>query len=187
LNKTLKNNYSHIFFCAIVSLNLIGCDNDMKDIQNLNAVKLYPAGETENINVKYTDSAKIKAILVSKKMLDYSNAKYPFNYFPNKVHVTVFDEHKKKHYIEADKATTYNKTNIIDLKGNVKITTSDGKIMQTQQLYYDQKHNWFFTEAYFKITDPNKSYFEGIGIDFDNKFNIINAQQNRAELNDIKE
>ncbi|MDN3709485.1 hypothetical protein QW060_21075 [Myroides ceti] len=39
----------------------------MKDIQNLNAVKLYPAGETENINVKYTDSAKIKAILVSKK------------------------------------------------------------------------------------------------------------------------
>ena len=172
-----------IGFCCF----LIGCDTNLKDIQNMNAKVLYPGGIAEDFNVKYTDSAKIKAVLVSKKMLDYSNAKYPFNHFPKGVHLTVYDDNNNKHIIIADKSTAYNKTGIIELKGNVKITTSDGKIMETQQLFYDQKHSWFFTEAYFKITDPNKSFFEGIGIDFDNKFKIMNAQQNRALLNDIKE
>lgn len=167
---------------------LISCEsNDLKDIQKMNANRFFAAGEASNINVKYTDSAKIKAILVSKKMLDYSQVKYPFTHFPNKVHVTVFDENKNKNYIEANKATAYNKTNIIDLQGNVKITTYDGKVLETQQLYYNQKDNWFFTDAYFKFTDPNKSYFEGIGIDFDNQFKVMNAQQNRAEINNIKQ
>lgn len=162
-------------------------NNDLKDIQKMNVNRFFAAGEANDINVKYTDSAKIKAILVSKKMLDYSQVKYPFTHFPNKVHVTVFDENKNKNYIEANKATAYNKTNLIDLQGNVKITTHDGKILETQQLYYNQKDNWFFTDAHFKFTDPSKSYFEGIGIDFDNQFKIMNAQQNRAEINNIKQ
>lgn len=165
---------------------LISCDNDIKNIQKLNQKKLFPSGEAKNMLVRYTDSAKIKAELKSATMLDYSSAKYGFSHFPKKVFVTVFDDKKQKTLIEADKATSFNKTKIIELIGNVKIITSDGKILQTNQLYYDQRNNWFFTESYFKITDPNKSYFEGIGLDFDNKFKIINAQQNRGELNNIK-
>lgn len=167
---------------------IVSCDNNsLKDIQKMNANNFFAAGEAENINVKYTDSAKIKAILVSKKMLDYSQVKYPFTHFPNKVHVTVFDSNKNKTFIVANKATAYNKTNIIDLEGNVKITTHDGKTLETQQLYYNQKNNWFFTDAYFKFTDVNKSFFEGIGIDFDNDLKVMNAQQNRAQINNIKQ
>lgn len=175
------------FFLISVCYLAVSCENNsLKDIQKMNANKFYAAGEAEDINVKYTDSAKIKAILVSKKMLDYSQVKYPFTHFPNKVHVTVFDNNKNKTFVVANKATAYNKTNIIDLQGNVKITTHDGKVLETQQLYYNQKDNWFFTDAYFKFTDPTKSYFEGIGIDFDNELKVINAQQNRAEINNIK-
>lgn len=163
---------------------LVSCDNDLKDIQNMHAKTLFPSGIAENFDVKYTDSAQIRAVLVAPKMMDYSNAKYPFNHFPKGVHLTVYDENKNQNFVVADKATAYNKTGIIELKGNVKITTHDKKVMETQQLFYDQKQRWFFTEAYFKITDPNKSIFEGIGIDFDNKFKIMNAQQNRAILND---
>lgn len=166
---------------------LLGCDNNsLKDIQKMNATNFFPAGAAEDIHVKYTDSAQIKATLVSKKMLDYSQVKYPFTHFPNKVFVTVFDKNKNKTFIEANKATTYSKTNLIDLQGNVKITTHDGKILETQQLYYNQKDNWFFTDAYFKFTDPSKSYFEGIGIDFDNQLKVMNAQQNRAQINNIE-
>jgi len=176
------------FYLLIACIFLMSCENNsLKDIQKLNANSFFAAGVAENINVKYTDSAKIKAILVSKEMLDYSQVKYPFTYFPNKVHVTVFDNNKNKTIIVANKATAYNKTNIVDLQGNVKITTHDGKKLETQQLYYNQKDGWFFTDAYFKFTDPNKSYFEGIGIDIDKELKIMNAQQNRALINEIKE
>lgn len=164
----------------------MACNNDIKDIQNLNKKRLYAAGEADSIHVKYTDSAMIKGELYALKMLDYSNAKYPFNHFPKGIKLTVYDTHKNKNYIVAKQATVYNKTGIIDLQGDVKITSHDGKIMQTQQMYYDQKNNWFFTEHYFKVTDPNKSFFEGIGVDFDQNFKIVNAQQNRAELKEVK-
>lgn len=173
-------------FILIPFFALMSCDNDMKKIQKMNQKKLIASGDAKNMLVRYTDSAKIKAELATDKMLDYSSAKYPFHHFPKKVKVSVFDENKQKTIITADKATSYNKTKIIELNGNVKITTHDGKILQTNQLFYDQKNNWFFTESYFKITDPTKSYYEGIGLDFDNKFKIINAQQNRGELNNIK-
>lgn len=148
--------------------------------------QLYPTGEADSALVKYTDSAQIKSEMYAIKMLDYGKAKYPFNHFPKGVKVTFYDKNKKKNHIVADRATSYTPTGIIDLRGNVKITSHDGKVMQTQQLYYDQKNKWFFTEHYFKVTDPNKSFFEGIGVDFDQNFKIVNAQQNRAEFKDIK-
>jgi len=180
------NKYHWGWLALIPFFAFTSCNNDMKNIQRFNQKKLIPSGEAKNMVVKYTDSAKIKAELASAIMLDYSTAKYPFHHFPKKVKVTVFDEKKQKTIITANKATSYNKTKLIELVGDVKITTHDGKILQTNQLYYDQKNSWFFTESYFKITDPSKSYYEGIGLDFDNQFKIINAQQNRGELNNIK-
>lgn len=174
-------------FIIAISCVFWACNNDLKDIQNLSKKQLYPTGEADSAHVKYTDSAQIKAEMFAVKMLDYGKAKYPFNHFPKGIKVTVFDKNKNKNYIVADRATSYNPTGIIDLQGNVKITSHDGKVMQTQQLYYDQKNNWFFTEHYFKVTDKNKSFFEGIGVDFDQNFRIVNAQQNRAELKDIKD
>src|SRR5690606_33986333 len=157
----------------------------MKDIQNLHKKQLYPTGEADTIHAVYTDSAKIKAEMDAIKMLDYGNAKYPFNEFPKGIKVTVYDNNNNKNYIVANQATVYNKTGIINLVGDVKITSHDGKVMQTRQLYFDQKNSWFFTEHYFKVTDSNKSFFDGIGVDFDQNFKIVNAQQNRAELKEV--
>lgn len=179
----MKKYFAHI---TVVSLIFWSCNNELKDLQNLSKKELHPSGVTDSVWVKYTDSAVIKAELFAVKMLDYNTAKYPFNHFPEGVEVVIYDENKNKNFVEADQATSYSKTGIIDLRGHVKITSHDGKIMETQQLYYDQKSNWFFTEYYFKVTDPNKSFFEGIGIDFDQNFRIIDAQQNRAEFKDIK-
>ncbi|WP_298776611.1 LPS export ABC transporter periplasmic protein LptC [uncultured Empedobacter sp.] len=177
LNNILKGALAFVFITTMSS-----CNNDMKNIQKWNKKQLIPSGEAKNMLVRYTDSAKIKAELASEIMYDYSAAKYPFNYFPTKVFIKIYDENKKTTLVEANRATSYNKTKIIELVGDVKITTHDQKVLETQQLFFDQQHNWFFTENYFKITDPDKSFFEGIGLDFDTQFKIINAQQNRGEL-----
>ncbi|WLD24570.1 LPS export ABC transporter periplasmic protein LptC [Flavobacterium dauae] len=178
----MKRYFAHIIALSFV---LTACNNDLKDIQNLSKKQLFASGEADSINVKYTDSAKIKAEMYAVKMLDYGKAKYPFNHFPKGVKVTVYDSNKNKNYIVADQATVYNKTGMINLTGNVTITSYDGKILKTNQMYYDQKNNWFFTEHYFKVTDKNKSFFDGIGVDFDQNFKIVNAQQNRAELKEV--
>ncbi|RDI15860.1 LPS export ABC transporter periplasmic protein LptC [Flavobacterium sp. AG291] len=171
---------------AFIAL-LYSCESNFKDVQRINSVAFSPSGETENINLKYTDSGKVKAVLVSPLMYDYSNLEYGFNEFPKGVHVTLFDDSGKKSYIESDYAITYEKTYIIDLQGNVKITTDDGNRLETEQLFYDRKNEWFYTEKKFKFTNKEGSLLEGPGVDFSKDFKVVNAQQNRGHINNISD
>ncbi|OIQ21786.1 MAG: LPS export ABC transporter periplasmic protein LptC [Flavobacterium sp. MedPE-SWcel] len=162
------------------------CDSNIKDVQRINTVAFNPAVQAENINLKYTDSGKVKAILVSPLMLDYSNLHYKFNEFPEGVHLTLIDDSGNNSYVVADYAINYANTHIIDLQGNVKITSYDGKELQTSQLYYDQKNEWFYTEKKFKFTDGEDSYLEGPGIDFSKDFKIFNMQRNSGEISNVE-
>lgn len=178
--------YKTIAFVTVAFIaSFYSCESNFKDVQRINSVSFSPSGETENINLKYTDSGKVKAILVSPLMLDFSNLEYGFNEFPKGVHVTLYDESGKKSYVESDYAITYAKTDIIDLQGNVKITTDDGNRLETEQLFYDQKNEWFYTEKKFKFTNKEGSLLEGPGIDFSKDFKVVNAQQNHGLINDI--
>lgn len=165
---------------------LAACDSSFKDVQRINKVAFTPAAETENINLKYTDSGKVKAILVSPVMLDYSNMQYKFNEFPEGIHVTLFDGNNNSTDIIADYAISYDDTDIIDLQGNVLITSADGKKLETEQLYYDQKNEWFYTEKRFKFTDKD-GYIEGPGIDFSKDFKVVNAQRNTGQIDNVEQ
>ncbi len=83
MNNRLKKHPFYLF-CFFIVATTISCNNDLKEIQELNKKRLVPSGVAERINVKYTDSAKIKAILETEKMLDYTNVKFPFSHFPKK-------------------------------------------------------------------------------------------------------
>ncbi len=177
----------YFLFIFCFAFLLVSCESNFKDVQRINSVEFSPVGQSENINLKYTDSGKVKAILVSPLMLDYSNLEYGFNEFPKGVDVTLISENKEESYVVSDYAITYADTDIIDLQGNVKITSSDGKVLETDQLYYDQKNDWFYTEKYFKFTDGEGGYLEGPGIDFSKDFKVYNMQRNTGQFNNLDE
>jgi LPS export ABC transporter protein LptC len=125
---------------------------------------------------KKWDSGRITANLISPKMLDYATVAYPFTEFPNGMHLTLFDKNGRQTYIDAKYAISHKTTNIIDLQGNVKISNQNGELLETEQLYYDQKNEWFFTEKKFKFTSP-KGVSYGEGIDFSKDFKKVNSQK----------
>lgn len=169
----------------LFAFTLLSCESTFKDVQRINAVEFSPIGQTENINLKYTDSGKVKAILVSPLMLDFSHLEYGFNEFPKGVQVTLLDKGKEESHVVSDYAITYNATDIIDLQGHVKITAGDGKVLETEQLFYDQKNEWFYTDKKFKFTDGQGSLLTGPGIDFSKDFKIMNAQSNSGQINKV--
>lgn len=171
----------YIIFTVLVGV-LASCESNFKDVQRMNAVAFAAAVQAENINLKYTDSGKVKSILLSPLMMDYSNLDYGFKEFPKGVNVTLFDDKNQKTTVVADYATTYDDTKIIDMQGNVKITTADGKVLTTDQLYFDQKTEWFYTEKNFKFTDGQGGYLEGPGLDFSKDFKIFNMQRNSGQI-----
>lgn len=161
------------------------CQSNFKDIQKLNFTEFMPSGEADSINLKYTDSGKIKSILLSNKLLDYGSATYPFSEFPKGINLTIFDNNNQRNYIQADYAISYKKTKLIDLRGRVKMTSHDGKYLETDQLYYDQSLEWFYTDKPFTFTAPNEGVTTGIGIDFSKDFRKITFKQVKALIDEL--
>jgi LPS export ABC transporter protein LptC len=114
-------------------------------------------------------------------MLDYATVAYPFTEFPKGIHLTLFDKKGKQTYIDAKYAVSHKTTNLIDLQNNVKISNQNGEMLETEQLYYDQKSEWFFTEKKFKFTSP-KGVSYGEGIDFSKDFKKVNSQKISGEI-----
>lgn len=178
-----NTNHKLVFITFLISnlLLLLGCESNFKEIQKINYSEFTPSGEADDFNLKYTDSGRIKSILISPKMLDYSNVEFPFTEFPKGIDVTLYDPKGKKTFVIADYAVSFKGTDVIDLRGHVKITTETGQFLETEQLYFDQKNEWFFTEKKFKFTDPKGVSF-GEGIDFSKDFKIVNSQRIMGEV-----
>ena len=178
----MKKFVDYIFVFVLILL-LQSCESNLKDVQRIYKTSFVPTGEADSINLKYTDSGKVKSTVQSLKMVDYSTAKNPFVEFPKSVLVSLYDNNGNRTTVVADKAISYKKTEVIDLIGNVKISTYDGKVLETNQLYFDQKNEWFFTEKHFKYTDEAGGYLEGPGVDFSKDFKVFNMQQSSGEVN----
>ncbi len=121
------------------------CKNNFNDVQQIGVSENEPIGIAEDINLKYTDSGKIKAILLSPKMLDYSNRNFAFTEFVDGIHLELFDDENNKSTVVADYAIVYDKTELIDLQGHVVLSTHEKDTLFAQQLYYDQVKEWLFT------------------------------------------
>jgi len=170
--------YNTFFFIVVtlLAVTFISCESNFREVQKSNFSEFTPSGEADTINLKYTDSGRIKAVLVSPRMLDYAAVSFPFTEFPVGINVTLFDENGKKTFVTSKYAVTYKMTDIIELKDNVKVSNETGQLLETDQLYFDQKNEWFYTEKNYKFTDP-KGNSRGVGIDFSKDFKIINSQK----------
>lgn len=176
-----KNQSLFVLFTMAFLLLASGCESNFKEVQKINFSEFTPSGEAENFNLKYTDSGRITTILISPKMLDYATVEFPFTEFPDGIDVTFYDVKGKRTFVKSNYAIQFKGTDIIDLQGNVRISTETGQLMETEQLYFDQKNEWFFTEQKFKFTDP-KGVSNGEGIDFSKDFKIINSQRISGEI-----
>jgi len=154
------------------------------------AVKpLFPQGIAHNFTLTYTETieemstqdsatSRVVAVLTSPLSEDFDNQRFKFKTFPEGLQVDFYDEKNKKSVIVADYGIVYSQTNLIDLRGNVVIESHDGKKLETDQLYFDRKSNWVFTEASFKYTNPEDgTVMDGEGMDFNKDFTFFKAHR----------
>lgn len=174
----MKIKYSHIIknlVTAIVVTLFFACENDFDEVQKVGIFQNQPIGEAEDIDLKYTeliegsDSVHLKANLISPKMLDYSNRDFAFSEFPEGIFLKIYDENGKLTTIRSNYAIFYTETDIIDLRGSVTITTHEKETLVTEQLFYNQKLEWLFTNERWIFT-RSVGPLHGVGFDSDKDF-----------------
>ena len=149
----------------------LSCSQDKEIFNNFKKAEI-PKSSASNINSVHTDSGKVSSILNSPKMLNFSNAVFPYYEFPNQLEVILFDKNNNKTNIVADYAISYSNSDLIDLRGNVIISTHLKDTLITDQLYYDRGQEWLFTNFDFRYVSLDKDIF-GKGFDSDKSFEKI--------------
>ena len=105
-------------------------------------------------------------------MLNFSNANYPYFEFPNFLEVTLFDKNKNQTKITADYAISYSDTDLIDLRGNVVVSTPLKDTLFSDQLYYNSEIEWLFTDFNFRYVSESKDIY-GKGFNSDKEFKNV--------------
>ncbi|MDA9303720.1 LPS export ABC transporter periplasmic protein LptC [Flavobacteriaceae bacterium] len=168
-NIFIKNTVPLFILVAV----FFSCNNTLKEVQGLDETSYTSQSVAKNINTKYTDSGRLTVVLVSPKMINFTNRDFPFYKFPEGIDLTLFDDDNNKNTVISDHAIMYDQTGLIDLQGNVVLTTSTNDTLFTEQLFYDQKKEWLFTN--FPVKFRTKDYITN-GKGFDSNTNFSNAQ-----------
>ena len=162
------------FLRIFIFIFLLSCEDNFQEIQNINSKNILPIGITENLKLIYTDSAKVKAILYSDLNKDFTNQSFPYSEFPEGVKITFYDNDLNETIVISDYAITYNKTNIVNLIGNVVINNFDGSELKTKQLYWDPEQEWLFTEEKFSFKNIDYDIVAS-RLDANRSFTIFNT------------
>ena len=155
MKRKLSYNLFYIVTAFAVTM-FFSCKNNFKEVQKIGVLQNEPIGVAKDMNLRYTDSGRLKANLMSSKMLDFSNREFSYNEFPEGVILYLYDEQDRKSIVVADYAMVYNNTDLIDLRGNVLITTETKDSIFAEQLFYDQKRDWIFSNKPVKYVSPTK-------------------------------
>ncbi|MEY8850160.1 LPS export ABC transporter periplasmic protein LptC [Psychroserpens sp. XS_ASV72] len=167
----------HIKFIIVTVFTVtmfFSCKDNFKDVQQIGVLQNQPIGEAVNIDLKYTETedetAKVVANLKSPKMLDFSNRSFSFSEFPDGILLYLYDEDGNKNTVLADYAKVYNETDLIDLQGNVILITPQKDSLFADQMYYDQKREWLFSNQEVRFKSFSANTATGNIFDSDSKF-----------------
>ena len=83
---------SIVLFFVLLALS---CSENKEVFYNLKKAEI-PISSASYINSVHTDSGKVSSVLNSPKMLNFSNAVFPYYEFPNQLEVILYDKNNNK-------------------------------------------------------------------------------------------
>ena len=115
-----------------------------------------PVESGKNVEIIYSDSAKIKMKLISPQVDRYMGND-PHTEMPKGVKVEFYDDSLKvKSRLTANYAMRYEKEKRMEAKRNVVVTNERGDMLNTEHLIWDETKNLIYTEEFVKITTANE-------------------------------
>ncbi len=181
----MQKRYLHIIknIVTVFSVTMFfSCESIVSKKKGLNAAEDTPLAEGIEINLKYTDSGRLAAVLRTPRLLDYTNKSFGYHEFPEGVVLDIIDKDGKVSVVTSDYAISYESTGLIDMRGNVDIKTADSTHLQARQLYWDTNTSWIFTDQPYKSYLPDGTVNEADGFDANQDFTILNSRINEGVM-----
>lgn len=158
------------------------CENDLREVSKIENIQKEEAVDiSKDVKIIMSDSAVVKAQLTGPEMRVYhdttgnKNSNYEFQ---KGIQIIFYDATgNESQRIRAD----YGKQRVLDgiteFKKNVVVTMSDGSIIKTEELYYDEKQKMYYNSVpiSFEFKDA-RGNLHATSFTSDTEFKNINGQ-----------
>ncbi len=147
---------------ALITILLIpGCENDIEKINLMNTSTDYPDVTGEEIEVLYSDSAKVKVKMLAPELKQYNRAERPYSEFPQGMRVIFYNDSLEiESEITANYAIYYNDEKLWHAKGNVVAENyKTGERLDTEELFWDEEKEEIYSETYTRIVNENGTFY----------------------------
>jgi LPS export ABC transporter protein LptC len=165
---------SNLFLPVVVAgmALIMGCENDLKDIQKISASEVNkPIERYTDVDVIYSDSAKVKAHMTAPLMLNYK-VKKPYTEMPKGVKVTFYDNNLNvSSNIVADYAIRREQEKVIELRKNVVGTNVKGDTFTSDELIWDENTRQIHSSKQVHVKMADGSITDGTSFTSDENFN----------------
>ena len=153
-----------------------GCENDIERINMLTDDTEVPTVQGINIEVIYSDSAKVKVQILAPIYKQYPNAERPYMEFEKGMEVYFYNDSAKiESEIRADYTIYYMEEALWHATGNVVAQRFDnGDALFTDDLYWDQNKELIYSDTYTRVHSEDNTLYGKNG--FRSNQNLTNWQ-----------
>ncbi|RVU01880.1 LPS export ABC transporter periplasmic protein LptC [Mucilaginibacter limnophilus] len=163
------------------------CENDLKKIKEISELEVIkPVERSKDVEIIFSDSAKVKAKVEAPVMLNHTVAK-PYREMPNGVKITFYENLKPVNVITAEHGIQRESENLIELHKNVVAKNEQGDIFKSEELIWDGKNKKIRSTQPVQIFMKNGDIINGTGFEsnesfypytLDNTTGIFNVNEN---------
>ena len=156
------------------------CSNDLEEVSRVTNEKVLPVSSSKNVEMLYSDSARMKARIKAPLRETYIGEK-GYVEFRKGLKVEFFGgDGKVESQLSAEYAISRTKENRMEAKNNVVLSNSAGDRLNTEHLIWDQKEDRIYSNVFTRITSPDRIiYGEGFESNQDfTKYRILKIKGN---------
>ena len=132
---------------------LLACKNDIKEVNALAEREKRPDMTGENLELVYSDSARIKYRVLAPEYIKVNREKEKYEEFPKGIHVLSYDPAGKMiGSIKAKYAKKLEDEMLWEARNEVVIINAEGKKLETELLYWDKQEYLIYSDCYVKLS-----------------------------------
>ena len=171
-----KSNIKRYYFFLFISILFsFACENDIEKINDFSQIDDLPDISAKNIEITYTDSGKVKAILFAKKLEKYITEKKVYTEFEQGIDVKFYNEFGQlESTIQSNYGRFYDDKRIFIAENDVVIRNHlKEEQLNTEYLVWEQVTEIIYSDKFVKITTPDNIIY---GNGFEAKQNFQNPR-----------
>jgi LPS export ABC transporter protein LptC len=149
-------------FCMVAILiglatMFISCENDIEVIKKITNPNVLPELTGTNVEIWYSDSAKLKVKIVTPQLDRYlKEAQKTYIEFPKGIHVYFYNDSMQVHAEISSRYAIYKESEKLwEARNDVVVINTKGEKLNTEQLFWDEVKEKIYSTSYSRITTPD--------------------------------